>query len=174
MKRRNILWFGMLAPALCLTPTDSNADWFRGAGSLCKDKSAYIRTRRRNNATEGSSTISGGQLICPLYEREGLQRTQLSSLKLWAHDRDPNDGVEAQLCRRAYDGATATCTPISNSGNSFTGVFTFGTSGTNSSSWSNWSSWTSSNSGFSYIYINLTGSTASSQRSRVYGYYAES
>lgn len=161
------------AISIFASPT-ANADWFRGGASLCKEVSPYSTLDRPNNAVESGGLVGGTQVICPLYEKDGLRRSELSHVKLWVRDRDATDSVEAQLCRRSYSGGQATCTPMLSSGNSFTGTYIMGQSGTNSSTWQNWSTWTSSNSGFSYIFVRLTSDPSPSNRSRIYGYHMRS
>ena len=142
------------------------AEWFRGGGSLCMPTNAYNSPVPVANGWRGSGGIGGGQFVCPLYERDGLHRNQLSDVHMWVTDNDPADSMQAQLCRRAHDSSSGFCTGVASSGDSFTGLFRFGID----SVWSGWSTWRSSTGGMAYLYVRVTGDATAGNRSFIHGY----
>lgn len=146
---------------------------FRGQASLCTPETSYDF---HDNLLLSTSTFDDGyfvggdplhgtgiNMICSYPERNGLQRDDLSKLRLYASDRSAGDTVGVQLCRRSYLSGGGDCGSVEEDDAS---NITFTESELDRSAWNN-------TTGTAYVQVHLPEITGSGQRSSFRGFYME-
>lgn len=138
-----------MAGVLCLSPSVSQAaDWFRAGATMCTQTSGYNPSDFTDDGYHENGFLNGASMICPLYEREGLNRVGLDEIKVFARDASNTSDVTVQLCRRSYTGAAATCGAVSSSGDAYVGNVSFDQTNLDTFPWF-------FSSGFAYFDISL-------------------
>ena len=137
------------AAALLGLPGDSQAaHWFKAGATFCTHDSGLVGDDYSDDAFHEGGFITGAHLTCPLYEREGLERTAIDVVNVYLRDGSHSDNVTVQVCRRSYSGGAATCGAAESSTNGFVGGITWTIDDLDTTAWF-WSS------GFAYLAIDL-------------------
>ena len=153
MKTRQIA-IGRVVPTLALfgllglSGDTQAAHWFNAGATFCTHNSGYIGDNYASDAFHEGGFVTGAHLTCPLYEREGLERTAIDVVNVHLRDGSHSDHVTVQVCRRSYSGGSASCGVAESSTDNFVGGITWTIDDLDTTAWF-WSS------GFAYFAIEL-------------------
>jgi hypothetical protein len=142
-------------------PTSASAAWSRAPASECVpidfNSGADLKVGLGQMISDDEQVI-----VCPLQERDGLQRDDLTTFNVYVNDASSTEQVYLQVCRRPYTGSTYACGAIETTGiGAQPGDVTWGLSDLDMSEWQTVG-------GTAYLYVGFGGPDNSYR-----GYYAE-
>jgi hypothetical protein len=148
--RRSTIIVGSVAFSTLVFASATRADaldWFRAGASMCQQQTDY-QSQDFDENTYDAGAFAAGIVTCPLYERAGLYRGDLSTFNAYLFDGSASSQATVTLCRRGYTGSSATCGAATGTGVGNTGPVTLGFAALDESAWGN-------STGFAYAHVVL-------------------